>query len=459
MKRPTTKQRKFQLDEKDLPTHWYNIQADLPSPLPPPLHPGTGQPIGPADLAPLFPMELIKQEVSRERWIEIPEPIRDAYKVWRPTPLIRALGLEKVLGTPARIYYKWEGTSPAGSHKPNTAIAQAYYNKAEGTKRLATETGAGQWGSALALAARMFDLECKVYMVRVSYDQKPYRRILMETWGAEVVPSPSPDTNAGRAALAKDPKNPGSLGLAISEAVEDAATRDDTKYSLGSVLNHVLMHQTVIGQETKKQLELADERPDILVGCIGGGSNFAGFSFPFVADKLAGKNKKLRVVAVEPSACPSLTKGKYVYDFGDTVGLTPLVKMYTLGHIFIPPSLHAGGLRYHGMAPAICKLFDEKVLEAIAVPQVGTFQAAVQFARTEGILPAPEAAHAVRGVIDEALRCRKEGKRKTIVFNLCGHGYLDLSAYEAFLAGKLQDYEYPAEKVEEALRQLPKVKA
>src|SRR5216117_657559 len=457
--RRSTTQRNFQLDEKDLPTHWYNIQADLPSPLPPPLHPGTGQPIGPADLAPLFPIELIKQEVSRERWIEIPEPVRDAYKLWRPTPLIRALGLEKMLGTPARIYYKWEGVSPAGSHKPNTAIAQEYYNKQEGTKRLATETGAGQWGSALALAARMFDLECKVYMVRVSYDQKPYRRILMETWGAEVVPSPSPDTKAGRAALAKDPKNPGSLGLATSEAVEDAATREDTKYSLGSVLNHVLMHQTVVGLEVRKQLEKADAEADILVGCIGGGSNFAGFSFPFLADKLAGKAKKLRVVAVEPSACPSLTKGKYVYDFGDTVGLTPLVKMYTLGHTFIPPSLHAGGLRYHGMAPLICKLYDEKVIEAIAVPQVATFHAAVQFARAEGILPAPEAAHAVRGAIDEALRCKSEGKRKTIVFNLCGHGHLDLSAYEAFLAGKLQDYEYPAEKVQEALKHLPKVKA
>ncbi len=325
--------------------------------------------------------------------------------------------------------------------------------------RLTTETGAGQWGSALAIACNFFGLQCKVYMVKVSYQQKPYRRVLMETYGAQVVPSPSPDTQAGKKMLQQDPNSPGSLGIAISEAVEDAATRDDTKYALGSVLNHDLMHQTVVGLEVKKQLEKADAEADILVGCIGGGSNFAGFSFPFVADKLTGKNKKLRVVAVEPSACPSLTKGKYVYDFGDTVGLTPLVKMYTLGHTFIPPSLHAGGLRYHGMAPAICKLFDEKVLEAIAVPQVGTFQAAVQFARTEGILPAPEAAHAVRGVIDEALRCRKEGKRKTIVFNLCGHGYLDLSAYEAFLAGKLQDYEYPAEKVEEALRQLPKVKA
>ena len=452
-------QTKFVLDEKDIPTKWYNIQADFKTPLPPPLHPGTGQPIGPQDLAPLFPMELIKQEVSQERWIEIPDEIRDVYRLWRPTPLYRARRFEKALDTPARIYYKYEGVSPAGSHKPNTAIAQAYYNKKEKVARLATETGAGQWGSALAIACNFFGLQCKVYMVKVSYQQKPYRRVLMETYGAQVVASPSPDTQAGKKVLQQDPNSPGSLGIAISEAVEDAATRDDTKYALGSVLNHVLMHQTVVGLEVKKQLEMADAEADILVGCIGGGSNFAGFSFPFVADKLAGKAKKLRVVAVEPSACPSLTKGKYVYDFGDTVGLTPLVKMYTLGHTFIPPSLHAGGLRYHGMAPAICKLYDEKVLEAIAVPQVGTFQAAVQFARSEGILPAPEAAHAVRGVIDEALRCKKEGKRKTIVFNLCGHGHLDLSAYEAFLTGKLQDYEYPAEKVDEALRQLPKIKA
>src|SRR6266568_115022 len=378
-------QTKFVLDEKDIPTKWYNIQADFKTPLPPPLHPGTGQPIGPQDLAPLFPMELIKQEVSQERWIEIPDEVRDIYRLWRPTPLYRARRLEKALDTPARIYYKYEGVSPAGSHKPNTATAQAYYNKKEKVARLTTETGAGQWGSALAIACNFFGLQCKVYMVKVSYQQKPYRRVLMETYGAQVVPSPSPDTQAGKKMLQQDPNSPGSLGIAISEAVEDAATRDDTKYALGSVLNHVLMHQTVVGLEVKKQLEKADAEADILVGCIGGGSNFAGFSFPFVADKLAGKNKKLRVVAVEPSACPSLTKGKYVYDFGDTVGLTPLVKMYTLGHTFIPP--------------AICKLFDEKVLEAIAVPQVGTFQAAVQFARTEGILPAPEAAHAVRGVI------------------------------------------------------------
>ncbi|MBI2153778.1 MAG: TrpB-like pyridoxal phosphate-dependent enzyme [Candidatus Rokubacteria bacterium] len=449
---------KYLLDEKDIPTKWYNIQADLKTPLPPVLHPGTGQPIGPQDLAPLFPMELIKQEVSRERWIEIPEEVRNVLRLWRPTPLIRARRLEKALGTPARIYYKYEGVSPAGSHKPNTAVAQAYYNKKQGVTRLTTETGAGQWGSALAMACAFFGLQCKVYMVKVSYQQKPYRRVLMETWGAQVVPSPSPDTQAGKKVLEQDPNSPGSLGIAISEAVEDAATRDDTKYSLGSVLNHVLMHQTVVGLETKKQLEKADDEADILVGCIGGGSNFSGFSFPFAADKLAGKKKKLRIIAVEPSACPSLTRGKYAYDFGDTVGLTPLVKMHTLGHTFVPPPLHAGGLRYHGMAPLVCKLYEEGVIEAVAVPQVTTFQAAIQFARTEGIPPAPEAAHAVRVVIDEALRCKKEGKRKTIVFNLSGHGHFDLSAYEAYLTGKLQDYEYPAEKIAEALTHLPQVK-
>jgi tryptophan synthase beta chain len=448
---------KFLLDEKDIPAAWYNIQADFKTPAPPPLHPGTGQPIGPQDLAPLFPMELIKQEVSQERWIEIPDAVRDVYRLWRPSPLFRARRLEKALDTPARIYYKYEGVSPAGSHKPNTAVPQAYYNKQEGVARLSTETGAGQWGSALAIACTMFGLQCKVYMVKVSYQQKPYRRVVMETYGAQVVASPSPDTQAGKKVLEQDPDSPGSLGIAISEAVEDAAMREDTKYALGSVLNHVLMHQTVIGLEVKKQLEKADDEADVLVGCIGGGSNFAGFAFPFLADKLRGKARKLRVVAVEPAACPSLTKGKYVYDFGDTVGMTPLVKMHTLGHSFIPPSLHAGGLRYHGMAPLISKLWDEKVIEAVAVPQVATFQAALQFARAEGILPAPEAAHAVRGAIDEALRCKAEGKRKTVVFNLCGHGFLDLSAYEAFMAGKLQDYEYPAEKVEQAMRNIPKV--
>jgi tryptophan synthase beta chain len=457
-RKPADMTTKYILSEKELPTRWYNIQADLKTPLPPPLHPGTGQPIGPQDLAPLFPMELIKQEVSQERWIEIPDEVRDVLRLWRPTPLYRARRLEKALDTPARIYYKYEGVSPAGSHKPNTAVAQVYYNKKEKVTRLTTETGAGQWGSALAQACTFFGLQCKVYMVKISYQQKPYRRILMETFGAQVVPSPSPDTQSGKKVLEQDPNSHGSLGIAISEAVEDAATRDDTKYSLGSVLNHVLMHQTVIGLETRKQLEKADAEADIVVGCIGGGSNFAGFSFPFAADKLAGKKKALRIVAIEPSACPSLTKGKYVYDFGDTVGLTPLVKMYTLGHTFMPAPMHAGGLRYHGMAPLICKLYHEGVIEARAVPQLGTFEAAVQFARAEGILAAPEAAHAVRGAIDEALKCKREGKRKTIVFNLCGHGFLDLSAYEAYLAGKLQDFEYPAEKVEEALRNLPKVK-
>ncbi len=449
--------RKFLLDEKDLPTHWYNIQADLPEPLPPVIHPGTGRPIGPQDLAPLFPMELIKQEVSRERWIEIPEEVREVYRLWRPTPLHRALGLEKALKTPARIYYKWEGVSPAGSHKPNTAVAQAYYNKREGVRRLTTETGAGQWGSALALACRFFELDCKVYMVRVSYDQKPYRRVMMETWGASVVPSPSRDTNAGRSILAKDPDSPGSLGIAISEAVEDAATREDTKYSLGSVLNHVLMHQTVIGIETKKQLELAGEQPDILVGCIGGGSNFSGFAFPFVADKLAGKAPRLRIVAVEPTAAPSLTKGRYVYDFGDTAMTTPLIKMYTLGHDFIPAPIHAGGLRYHGMAPSVCALYDAKVIEAVAVTQNPTFEAAVAFARAEGFLPAPESAHAIRVVIDEALEAKEAGQRKTIAFNLSGNGHFDLGAYEKYLNRSLEDYEYPAEKVQEALAKLPKV--
>ncbi len=455
---PDKERTKYLLDEKDIPTRWYNIQADLKTPLPPVLHPGTGQPIGPQDLAPLFPMELIKQEVSQERWIEIPEEVRDVFRLWRPTPLYRARRLEKALGTPARIYYKYEGVSPAGSHKPNTAVAQAYYNKKEKVTRLATETGAGQWGSALAMACAFFGLQCKVYMVKVSYQQKPYRRVLMETWGAQVVPSPSPDTQAGKKILEQDPNSPGSLGIAISEAVEDAATRDDTKYSLGSVLNHVLMHQTIVGLETKKQLDKADDEADILVGCIGGGSNFSGFSFPFVADKLAGKKKKLRVIAVEPTACPSLTKGKYAYDFGDTVGLTPLVKMHTLGHTFVPPPVHAGGLRYHGMAPLISKLYAEGLIEAVAVPQVATFQAAIQFARAEGIIPAPESAHAIRVVIDEALRCKKEGKRTAIVFNLSGHGHFDLGAYEAHLAGKLQDYEYPAEKVAEALTHLPRVK-
>src|SRR5919197_5491531 len=450
---------KYVLDEADLPTQWYNIQADLKTPLPPVLHPGTGQPIGPQDLEPLFPMALIQQEVANERAIEIPEAIRSVYRQWRPSPLYRARRLERALDTPARIYYKYEGVSPAGSHKPNTSVVQAYYNKLEGVTRLTTETGAGQWGSALAMACSFFGLECKVYMVKISYTQKPYRRVMMETWGAQVVASPSEDTQAGRTVLAQDPDSPGSLGIAISEAVEDAAQRGDTKYSLGSVLNHVLMHQTVIGLEAQKQLMLAEDEADVVIGCAGGGSNFAGLSFPFAADKLQGLKPSLRIFAVAPTACPSLTKGKYVYDFGDTVGMTPLVKMYTLGHTFVPAPVHAGGLRYHGMAPLICKLYDEKVIEAIAVPQVATFQAALQFARSEGVIPAPESAHAIRVVIDEALRCKRDGQRQTILFNLSGHGHFDLGAYEAFLAGKLQDYDYPADKIEEALRALPKVRS
>ena len=450
-------QTKFLLDEKDLPTRWYNVQADLPAPLPPVIHPGTLQPIGPQDLAPLFPMELVKQEVSPERWIDIPEPVRDVYRQWRPTPLYRAHRLERALDTPARIYYKWEGVSPAGSHKPNTAVAQAYYNKAEGVRRLATETGAGQWGSALAYACQAFGLECKVYMVRVSYDQKPYRRLLMEAWGSTVVPSPSPETAAGRAILAQDPASPGSLGIAISEAVEDALQREDTKYSLGSVLNHVLTHQTVIGLEAQQQFELAGDRPDILIGCVGGGSNFGGFVFPFIPDKLAGRHRDLRVIAVEPMACPTLTKGQYVYDFGDTGKMTPLVKMYTLGHGFIPAPIHAGGLRYHGMAPLVCALYDAKVIEAVAVHQNATFEAALAFARAEGFLPAPEPAHAIRVVIDEALRCRASGERKVIAFNFCGHGHFDLSSYERYMGGKLEDYEYPVESIRAALADLPRI--
>ncbi|MBI2215860.1 MAG: TrpB-like pyridoxal phosphate-dependent enzyme [Candidatus Rokubacteria bacterium] len=447
---------KFLLDERDIPTKWYNIQADLKTPLAPVLHPGTGQPIGPQDLAPLFPMELIKQEVTQERWIEIPDEIRDVYRLWRPSPLHRARRLEKALGTSAHIYYKYEGVSPAGSHKPNTAVAQAYYNKKEGVTRLTTETGAGQWGSALAMACSFFELQCKVYMVKVSYQQKPYRRVMMETWGAQVVPSPSPDTEAGKKVLQGDPDSPGSLGIAISEAVEDAATREDTKYSLGSVLNHVLMHQTVIGLETKRQLEKADDEADIVIASAGGGSNFAGLALPFAGDKITGK-KKTRLIAVEPTACPSLTKGTYAYDFGDTVGMTPLVKMHTLGHDFVPPPVHAGGLRYHGMAPIVCKLYDEGIIEAVAVPQTATFQAALLFARSEGIIPAPESAHAVRVAIDEAMRATEEGKRRTIVLNLSGHGHFDLAAFEAFLADRLEDFEYPAEKIAEALKGLPRV--
>ncbi len=450
---------KFILDENDIPTQWYNIQADLPEPLPPVLHPGTGKPIGPDDLAPLFPMGLIMQEVSTERWIDIPDEVRDIYRLWRPTNLFRAHRLEKALDTPAKIFYKYEGTSPPGSHKPNTAVAQAYYNKKEGINRITTETGAGQWGSALSFAGACFGVEIKVYMVAVSYRQKPYRRMMMQCWGANCVPSPSTETNTGRAILARDPDCPGSLGIAISEAVEDAATHDDTHYSLGSVLNHVLLHQTVIGLEAKKQMEMAGVYPDIIVGCIGGGSNFAGMFLPFVKDKIDGTHPDLRIINVEPMAAPTVTKGLYAYDFGDEAKLTPLIKMYTLGHGFIPAPIHAGGLRYHGMAPIICHLHRLGLVEATAVHQIGTFEAGVQFARAEGIISAPETDHCIRVAIDEALKCRESGEAKTILIAHSGHGHVDMAAYEAYFAGKLEDYEYPEAKIKEALAELPKVPA
>jgi tryptophan synthase beta chain len=447
----------FFLDQARMPTSWYNILPDLPQPLAPYISPATGKPITPQELSRIFPMELIKQEVSSERYIEIPEEIQDIYRTWRPSGLHRAFQLEKLLDTPAKIFYKYEGTSPAGSHKPNTAIAQAYYNKKEGVTRIATETGAGQWGSALAYSCAMFGIECKVYMVRVSYNQKPYRRIMMETWGAKCVPSPSMDTKTGRDTLAKDPNNGGSLGLAISEAVEDAVTHENTHYSLGSVLNHVLLHQTIIGEEAMKQMEIAGYYPDIVIGCVGGGSNFGGIALPFLKDKLSGKKKNLRCIAVEPQACPSLTKGSFTYDFGDVAGLAPIAKMYTLGHTFMPPPVHAGGLRYHGMSPLISHLYNLGIIEAKAVFQIPTFQAGVQFARTEGILPAPESCHAIRVAIDEALACKESGQSKIILFNLSGHGHFDLSAYDEYLSGKLADYEYPETKIKEALLTLPKV--
>jgi tryptophan synthase beta chain len=445
---------KILLSERDLPEAWYNIAPDLPSPLPPPLHPGTHQPIGPEVLAPLFPMDLILQEVSQDRSVPIPEEVREVYKLWRPTPLIRALRLEKALGTPAHIYYKYEGVSPAGSHKPNTAVPQAYYNKQAGIRRLTTETGAGQWGSALAMACNFFDLELKVYMVRISYEQKPYRRSMMQTFGARVVPSPSPDTAAGRMVLDADPDSPGSLGIAISEAVEDAAGREDTNYSLGSVLNHVLLHQTVIGQEAMKQMELAGEYPDVVIGCAGGGSNFSGLAFPFLGEQLRG-GRPARFLAVEPESCPSLTRGEYAYDFGDLAGVTPLLKMYTLGHTFVPPGIHAGGLRYHAMAPLVSALYDQKLIEAKAFHQLACFDAAVQFARTEGIIPAPESSHAIRAAIDEALVAKEAGERRVILFNLSGHGHFDLGAYDRYFAGELEDYAYPAAMVKEAMEKVP----
>ncbi len=449
---------KFLLPEDRIPKAWYNIAPRLPKPLWPVLHPGTLQPIGPADLEPLFPMALIAQEVSTDPWVEIPEPVRDVYRQWRPAPLYRARRLEMALDTPARIYYKYEGVSPAGSHKPNTAVPQAFYNKEAGVKRLCTETGAGQWGSSLAMASRFFGLECKVFMVRVSYDQKPYRRALMETFGATVSASPSPETASGRAILAASPDSNGSLGIAISEAVEIAAGDPHTKYALGSVLNHVLLHQTVIGLECFEQMEMAGDEPDVLVGCTGGGSNFAGIAFPYLGRALEG-GPKPRVVAVEPAACPSLTKGRFAYDFGDTSHLTPLVKMHTLGSTFVPPGIHAGGLRYHGMAPLVSHILDLGLIEARAVQQLDAFAAGVRFAQAEGIVPAPEANHAVAGAIDEALRCKEEGVSRAILFNLCGHGHFDMQSYINYAAGKLRNYDYPSEEVAAALAGLPPVAA
>ena len=453
-----TSRTKFLLDESKMPTHWYNIASDLPVALPVTLHPGTMQPVGPADLAPLFPMELILQEVSTEREIEIPEPVREVFRLWRPSPLVRAHRLEKMLGTPAKIYYKYEGVSPAGSHKPNTAVPQAWYNAQAGVKKLATETGAGQWGSSLSFAGSLFGIDVQVFQVRVSYDQKPYRRALMETYGATCVASPSNLTNAGRAILAKDPNHPGSLGIAISEAVEVAANNDDTKYALGSVLNHVLLHQTIIGQEAIAQLEMAGDDPDVIIGCTGGGSNFAGIAFPFLGMQLRGGRKR-RFVAVEPAACPSLTRGHYAYDFGDTAHLTPLTKMHTLGSTFTPPGFHAGGLRYHGMAPLVSHLRELGLIEATAYHQNACFEAGVMFARAEGIVPAPEANHAVKGAIVEALRCKAEGRPETILFNLCGHGHFDMSAYSSFMAGKLVDQTYDEAELAMALSGLPSVPA
>ncbi|HEX2053063.1 MAG TPA: TrpB-like pyridoxal phosphate-dependent enzyme [Actinomycetota bacterium] len=428
----------FTLDESQIPTAWFNVIPSMPNPPSPPIHPGTKQPIGPDDLAPLFPMSLILQEVATDEWIDIPGAVLDLYRRYRPTPLIRARGLEQALGTPARLYYKYEGVSPAGSHKTNTAIAQAYYNKSEGVKRLATETGAGQWGSAVSMACAHFGLDCRVYMVRASYDQKPGRRAMMQTWGATVTPSPSPDTAAGQKILAETPDSPGSLGIAISEAVEDAAKREDTKYCLGSVLNHVLLHQTVIGLEAKTQFEKADDFPDLVIGCVGGGSNYAGLAYPFIPDKVKG-GKNVRFIAVEPTACPTLTEGTFEYDFGDTAETTPLLEMYTLGHGFVPPPIHAGGLRYHGDSPSLSRLVKDGVIEAVAYPQSKVFEAAVQFARSEGVIPAPESSHAIRAAIDEALACKETGTESAILFGLSGHGLLDLGAYERFFAGELMD--------------------
>ena len=445
---------KILLDESEIPTEWYNVMADMPNPPEPVLGPD-GQPITPDALAAIFPESLIMQEMSPDRWIPIPEEVRDIYRLWRPSPLYRAHRLEAALGTPAKIYYKHEGISPAGSHKPNTAVAQAYYNKEAGIKRLATETGAGQWGCSLALAGQMFGLDVRVFMVKVSYDQKPFRRSMMQTWGAEVFASPSEQTESGRKLLGADPDSPGSLGISISEAVEEAATRDDTNYALGSVLNHVLLHQSVIGLEAKKQFEKVGDYPDVIFAPCGGGSNFGGVAFPFFADKAAGKD--VRLVAVEPTSCPTLTRGHYAYDFGDAIGLTPLLKMYTLGHEFVPPGIHAGGLRYHGDSALVSQLYQEGLIEAVAVPQLATFEAGVTFARAEGIVPAPESNHAIRAAIDEAMKCKETGESKTIFFNLSGHGHFDMASYDKYFSGALEDYEYPEQAIHDALEHLPRV--
>ena len=450
-------QTRFTLNETDLPVSWYNINADMPVPPTPVLHPQTLEPVTPDFLSVLFPMDLILQEISTERYIDIPEEVREIYKLWRPTPLIRARRLEKLLDTPAHIYYKNEGTSPSGSHKPNTAVPQAFYNKVGGTRALTTETGAGQWGSALAMACNFFNLDLEVYMVKVSYHQKPYRRILMETFGAQVFASPTDRTQYGRSVLEQFPDSPGSLGIAISEAVEVAATSGGSKkYSLGSVLNHVLLHQTVVGEEALKQMDLAGEYPDVVIGCVGGGSNFSGLAYPFLRQNLRD-GQRTRLLAVEPTAAPSLTRGMYTFDYGDTARMAPVVKMHTLGHDFVPAPIHAGGLRYHGMAPSLCALYNAGYVEAVAVPQLATFQAAIDFSRTEGIVPAPEAAHAIRAAMDEALDAKAKGEKRVILFNLSGHGNFDMSAYQAYLEGKLEDYEYPEQAIREAQEKLPKV--
>ena len=451
--------KKIFLPESEMPRQWYNVAADMPTPMEPPLHPGTGQPVGPEDLAPIFPMPLIEQEVAQDRWIDIPDEVMEKYKLWRPSPLYRAYSLEKALDTPAKIYFKNEGVSPAGSHKPNTAIAQAYYNKISGTKRILTETGAGQWGSALSFCCALFGLECKVYMVKVSYQQKPYRRMMMETWGGQCVASPSTETQAGRDILEKDPDTPGSLGIAISEAVEMAVQDDEAKYSLGSVLNHVMLHQTVIGLEAMKQMEMAGDYPDVIIGCAGGGSNFAGMVFPYIRDKVNGKD--IDIIGVEPTSCPTMTRGPFAYDFGDNNQMTPLLPMHTLGHNFVPEGIHAGGLRYHGMSPLVSQLILDNMIRPMAIPQLETFEAGIQFARSEGFISAPETDHAVAATIREAIKAKEEGKEKVILFNWSGHGLVDMAAYNAYLSGQLANHELADEEIQRALSDiepLPKPK-